>query len=106
MKESNLDPKAVKRMRNKVLKQHPKAKPFKTNDGYFIVEGDATIGGEHFIPGQPTEDAAWFWAGESIKIARNIKRTHPLKAEIFGGDTEQKYDRMYRRMLRGLENNE
>lgn len=99
-----MDQKSIKRMKNKVLNLYPNAKPFKTTDGYFIVDGEFTIGEEHFLPPQASIDAAWYWAGESIKIERNIKRTHPLKAEIFGGDLEKKYDRMYRRMQRGLDN--
>ena len=95
-----LDKKAFKRLKNKVLKKYPNASTRINEDGkYFVsVGGDDSLLDEYMIPPQFTVAAAWYWMAETIRIDQNIERTHPNRMDI--GSFEKKFNRISQRNRR------
>lgn len=95
-----LDKKAFKRLKNKVLKKYPKASTRITTDGkYFVSVGvDNSLLDEYMIPPQSTVTAAWYWMAETIRVDQNIERTHPNRMDI--GSFEKKFNRISQRNRR------
>jgi len=95
-----LDKKAFKRLKNKVLKKYPNASTQRTTDGkYFVSDGaDNLLLDEYMIPPQSTVTAAWYWMAETMRVNQNIERTHPNRMDI--GTFEKKFNRISQRNRR------
>ena len=95
-----LDKRAFKRLKNKVLKKYPNASTRINEDGkYFVsVGGDSSLLDEYMIPPQSTVAAAWYWMAETIRVDQNIERTHPNRMDI--GSFEKKFNRISQRNRR------
>jgi len=95
-----LDKKAFKRLKNKVLKKYPNASTRITDEGkYFVSVGvDNSLLDEYMIPPQSTVTAAWYWMAETIRVDQNIERTHPNRMDI--GSFERKFNRISQRNRR------
>jgi len=80
------------KIKRKVLKQFPNAKPVYNDDGIVIMAGEFEIAEEYFMP--PTWDiqTAWEYAALACKTTQNFNRTHPLRMSL--GDIESKITRM------------
>ena len=95
-----LDKKAFKRLKNKVLKKYPNASTRMTEDGlYFVSDGaDNKLLEEYMIPPQPSVAEAWYWMAETMRVNQNIERTHPNRMDI--GTFEKKFNRISQRNRR------
>jgi len=95
-----LDKKAFKRLKNKVLKKYPNASTRITDEGkYFVSVGvDNSLLDEYMIPPQSNVTAAWYWMAETIRVDQNIERTHPNRMDI--GSFERKFNRISQRNRR------
>lgn len=95
-----LDKKAFKRLKNKVLKKYPNASTRMTEDGlYFVSDGtDNKLLEEYMIPPQSSVTEAWYWMAETMRVNQNIERTHPNRMDI--GTFEKKFNRISQRNRR------
>ena len=95
-----LDKRAFKRLKNKVLKKYPNASTQINEEGkYFVSVGvDNSLLDEYMIPPQSTVTAAWYWMAETIRVDQNIERTHPNRMDI--GSFEKKFNRISQRNRR------
>ena len=95
-----LDKRAFKRLKNKVLKKYPNASTQINEDGkYFVSAGsDSSLLDEYMIPPRTTVTAAWYWMAETIRVDQNIERTHPNRMDI--GSFEKKFNRISQRNRR------
>tara|TARA_B100000287_G_C20602356_1_gene768630 strand:+ start:447 stop:788 length:342 start_codon:yes stop_codon:yes gene_type:complete len=72
--------KLFQKIKKKVTKIYPNATTYRTNDGRYLVSNgiDGFIGEELLLPPANSVWQAWEHAAEyGIKLARNIRRTHP-----------------------------
>jgi len=95
-----LDKKAFKRLKNKVMKKYPNASTQMTEGGlYFVSDGaDNKLLEEYMIPPQPSVAEAWYWMAETMRVNQNIERTHPNRMDI--GTFEKKFNRISQRNRR------
>jgi hypothetical protein len=95
-----LDKKAFKRLKNKVLKKYPNASTQMTEGGlYFVSDGtDNKLLEEYMIPPQSSVAEAWYWMAETMRVNQNIERTHPNRMDI--GTFEKKFNRISQRNRR------
>jgi len=74
--------KLFQKLKKKVTKVYPNASTYRTSDGRYLISSgtDGIIGAELFLPSSTTIWQAWEYAAEyGVKLARNIRRTHPDK---------------------------
>jgi|TARA_R100000084_G_C4615916_1_gene130520 hypothetical protein len=90
------------RLKKKVLRQYPNAKPVQSTDGIQIHAGDIFIAKEYYMPSTRCIDTAWEYAAIACKTTQNFNRTHPMKMEL--GAIEEKINRINRRKRRGRKN--
>ena len=90
------------RVKKKVLRQYPNAKPVQSTDGIQIHAGDIFIAKEYYMPSTRCIDTAWEYAAIACKTTQNFNRTHPMKMGL--GAIEEKINRINRRKRRGRKN--
>lgn len=83
------------RLKNKVLKQYPNAKPVHSVEGVQIMSDGIFIAEEFYMPGTNCIETAWEYAGIACRTAQNFNRTHPMKMDL--GDIESKINRINKR---------
>ena len=87
------------RLKKKVLRQYPNAKPVHSMDGVQIHSGDIFIAKEYYMPSTRCIDTAWEYAAIACKTTQNFNRTHPSRMDL--KSIESKLDRINRRKRRG-----
>ena len=90
------------RIKKKVLKRYPNAKPVHSMNGVQIQDGDIFIAKEFYMPATTCEDKAWEYAAIACRTKQNFDRTHPMKMDL--GAIEAKINRINRRKNRGRKN--
>ena len=90
------------RLKKKVLRQYPNAKPVQSTDGIQIHAGDIFIAKEYYMPSTRCIDTAVEYAANSCKTTQNFNRTHPMKMGL--GAIEERINRINRRKHRGRKN--
>ena len=90
------------RLKKKVLRQYPNARPVQSTDGIQIHDGDIFIAKEYYMPSTRCIDTAWEYAAIACKTTQNFNRTHPMKMGL--GAIEEKINRINRRKRRGRKN--
>ena len=83
------------RLKSKVLKQYPKARPEHSVNGVQIMSDGMFIAQEFYMPGTNCIETAWEYAAIACRTAQNFNRTHPMKMDL--GDIESKINRINRR---------
>ena len=87
------------RLKKRVLKQYPEARPEHSADGVQIMSNGIFIAKEFYMPGTNCVETAWEYAAIACKTAQNFNRTHPMKMDL--GDIETKLNRINNRKRRG-----
>jgi hypothetical protein len=87
-----------------VLRRLPKAYIEHDEDGnIFVMNNDECIVAEYFYPVTQSEETAWQYALDALKITQNFNRTHPLRMDL--SDFEIKSERITQRMRNGKQKN-
>ena len=87
------------RIKTRVLKRYPNARPIHGSDGVQIMSGDIFIAKDFYMPVTLSEDKAWEYAAIACRTKQNFDRTHPMKMDL--GAIEAKINRINRRKNRG-----
>lgn len=75
----------------RVLKKHPKAKlKFDSHKNLYVELNGVNLSDEHLLPPTKDPEKAWEMAELSLKMTQNFNRTHPMRAEFYGGDEKKK----------------
>ncbi len=83
-----------------VLRRLPKA--YIERDDYgnaFVMNNDECVVAEYFYPETQSEETAWQYALDALKITQNFNRTHPLRMDL--ADFESKSNRITHRVQNG-----
>ena len=83
------------RLKKRVLKQYPEARPEHSADGVQIMSNGIFIAKEFYMPGTNCVETAWEYAAIACKTAQNFNRTHPMKMDL--SDIESKINRINKR---------
>ena len=83
------------RLKKKVLKQYPDARPEHSVNGVQIMSNGIFIAEEFYMPGTNCIETAWEYAGIACRTAQNFNRTHPMKMDL--SDIESKINRINKR---------
>ena len=87
------------RLKKKVLKQYPQARPELSANGVQIMSNGIFIAKDFYMPGTNCVETAWEYAGIACRTAQNFNRTHPMKMDLT--DIEGKLNRINRRKNKG-----
>lgn len=80
-----------------VLRRLPKAYIERDDDGnIFVMNNDECVVAEYFYPETQSEETAWKYALDALKITQNFNRTHPLRMDL--SDFESKSSRITNRV--------
>ena len=85
----------IDKIKKKVLKQYPNARPVRSMNGVQIHDGDIFIAKEFYMPDTACEDRAWEYAAIACRTSQNFNRTHPSRMDL--SDIESKINRINRR---------
>ena len=83
------------RLKTKVLKQYPNARPMLTAEGVRIMSGDVYIAEEFYFPATTCEEKAWDYASVACKTTQQFNRTHPMRMDLV--DIQSKINRINKR---------